>query len=137
MKLLAGTDAGLPSRQPGTTLITELGYMVAAGLSPYEALRTATVNAGDFARRYARGMPRVGVVEVGSAADLILLPADPRADLKALSRVRGVMVAGRWLNEKGPRINTVVADRSDQSHLTERSVPSDTLERLLSGAFMR
>ena len=100
VKLLAGTDAGLPSKQPGTTLITELRYMVAAGLSRYEALRTATVNAEDFARRYAQGMPRVGVVEVGSAADLILLPADPRADLKALSGVRGVMVAGRWLNER-------------------------------------
>jgi imidazolonepropionase-like amidohydrolase len=95
--LLAGTDAGLPALQPGTTLITELRYMAAAGLSPYEALRTATVNAGAFARRYAPGIPRVGVVEVGSAADLVLLRSDPRADLGTLSKVQGVMVAGRWL----------------------------------------
>jgi imidazolonepropionase-like amidohydrolase len=98
VKLLAGTDAGLPARQPGIALITELRYMVAAGLRPYEALRTATVNAGNFARRYVPGMARVGVVEIGSAADLILLPADPRSDLGALSRVEGVMVAGRWLD---------------------------------------
>jgi imidazolonepropionase-like amidohydrolase len=98
VKLLAGTDAGLPSRQPGSTLITELRYMVAAGLSPYEALRTATVNAGDFAGRYAPGILRVGMVETGNAADLILLPSDPRADLGVLARVVGVMVEGRWLD---------------------------------------
>ncbi|HWN20011.1 MAG TPA: amidohydrolase family protein [Gemmatimonadales bacterium] len=98
VKLLAGTDAGLPSRQPGTTLVTELGYMAAAGLSPYETLRTATVNAGDFVRHHAPGIPRVGVLEVGGAADLILLPADPRANLGILARVQGVMVGGRWLD---------------------------------------
>jgi imidazolonepropionase-like amidohydrolase len=98
VKLLAGTDAGLPSRQPGTTLITELEYMAAAGLSPYEALRTATVHPGDFVHRHTPGSTRIGVVEIGGAADLILLPADPRSDLGALSRVEGVMVAGRWLD---------------------------------------
>jgi imidazolonepropionase-like amidohydrolase len=98
VRLLAGTDAGLPARHPGIAIITELRYLVAAGLRPYEALRTATVNAGDFAGRYVPGMPRVGVLEVGSAADLILLPADPRSDLGALSRVEGVMLAGRWLD---------------------------------------
>jgi imidazolonepropionase-like amidohydrolase len=98
VKLLAGTDAGLPGRPPGTALVTELRYMAAAGLSPYQALRTATANAGNFARRYASHISQIGVVEIGSAADLILLPADPRADLRVLSRVEGVMVAGRWLD---------------------------------------
>jgi hypothetical protein len=55
-------------------------------------------NAGDFARRYVPGMPRVGVMAIGSAADLILVPADPRMDLGVLSRVRGVIVGGQWLD---------------------------------------
>lgn len=97
IRLLAGTDAGLPGRQPGTTLIAELMYMAAAGLGAYEALRTATVHPGEFVRRHVPGSTRIGLVEIGSAADLILLPADPRSDLAALSRVEGVMVAGRWL----------------------------------------
>ena len=96
VKLLAGTDAGLPGRE--FTLIDELRYMTAAGLSPYQALRTATVNAGDFARRYVAAMPRVGTVETGNSADLLLLPADPRSDLRVLSRPQGVMVGGRWLD---------------------------------------
>jgi imidazolonepropionase-like amidohydrolase len=97
VELLAGTDAGLPSRHPGTTLVDELRYMAASGLPPYESLRTATVNAGSFALRHVPGIPSLGVVAVGSAADLILVPADPRLDLRVLSQVRGVMVAGRWL----------------------------------------
>jgi imidazolonepropionase-like amidohydrolase len=98
VRLLAGTDAGLPTKPPGAALITELGYMAAAGLRPYEALRTATVNAGKFAAQYVPGMLRTGVVEAGAAADLILLPADPRSNLEVLSSVQGVMVGGRWLD---------------------------------------
>jgi imidazolonepropionase-like amidohydrolase len=112
--LLAGTDAGLPSRQPATTLVTELRYMVASGLTPYQALRTATVNGGDFARRYVPGMPRVGVVEVGAAADLILLPADPRADLGTLSRVEAVMVGGRWA--ASPSFGTLRSSTGPSAH---------------------
>lgn len=95
--ILAGTDASLPPQRPGASLVAELEYLAAAGLTGYEALRTATVNAGDFLRRHVPGAARVGTVEVGGAADLILLPADPRQDLQALSSVEGVMLAGRWV----------------------------------------
>ena len=98
VRLLAGTDAGLPTRSAGVALLTELRYMAAAGLRPYEALRTATVNAGKFAEEYVPGMPRIGVVEAGAAADLIFLPADPRSNLEVLSTIQGVMVGGRWLD---------------------------------------
>ena len=98
VRLLAGTDAGLPTRSAGVALLTELRYMAAAGLDPYEVLRTATVNAGKFAEQYVPGMPRTGVVEAGAAADLILLPADPRSNLEVLSTIQGVMVGGRWLD---------------------------------------
>jgi imidazolonepropionase-like amidohydrolase len=98
VNLLAGTDASLPPQQPGTALIAELRYMIVAGLTPYEALRAATVHAGDFVRRHIPGLPRLGVVEIGSAADLILLPADPRSDIGVLSNPQGVMAGGRWID---------------------------------------
>ncbi len=96
--LLAGTDASLPPQRPGASLIAELGYMAAAGLPVYQALRTATVHAGNFLRRHVPGIPRIGVVEPLAAADLILLTADPRSDLRVLSDIQGTMVGGRWLD---------------------------------------
>ena len=49
-------------------------------------------------KQYVPGMLRTGVVEAGAAADLILLPADPRSNLEVLSTIQGVMVGGRWLD---------------------------------------
>jgi imidazolonepropionase-like amidohydrolase len=110
VRLLAGTDAGLPTKLPGAALITELRYMAAAGLPPYEALRTATVNAGRFAEQYVPGMLRIGVVEVGAAADLILLPADPRSNLGVLSSIQGVIAGGRWLDLRRGTPHQVLGD---------------------------
>ena len=62
------------------------------GLAPYEALRTATIDAGEFL-----GDPHDGRIAVGAHADLVLLAADPLADIHALDRIDGVMVRGRWL----------------------------------------
>jgi imidazolonepropionase-like amidohydrolase len=90
--LLAGTDTPNPYVVPGTSLHQELGLFVEAGLSPYAALRTATADAGDFL-----GDPRDGRIVVGAHADLVMLAADPLADLHALDQIDGVMVHGGWL----------------------------------------
>ena len=98
VKLLAGTDAGIGPVRAGPSLHCELATLVAAGLTPYEALVTATANAGAFARAHLRRseMP-FGTVTAGSRADLVLLAADPRADIGALARPIGVVLRGRWL----------------------------------------
>ena len=96
VKLLAGTDAGLESIAPGTSLHCELATLVQAGLTPYEALVSATRNAGEFARLHLKERVPFGTITVGSRADLVLLPADPRRDIGALARPIGTMVRGVW-----------------------------------------
>src|SRR5215469_3918782 len=91
--LLLGTDtfgfAGVP---PGTSVHKELELLQESGLSPYDALRTATVNPAVFL-----GKPKqFGSIAAGTRADLLLLKANPLADPRAIQPM-GVMVRGRWL----------------------------------------
>lgn len=94
--LLLGSDAPQVFNVPGFAIHRELEYLVAAGLTPYEALRTGTVNPAVFF-----GQQRVfGTVETGKEADLVLLDANPLADIKNASRIHGVMLRGRWLGRE-------------------------------------
>jgi imidazolonepropionase-like amidohydrolase len=89
--LLLGTDTYLVV--PGFSAIRELGYFAAAGLSPFEALQTGTINAA----RALHQQDAVGTVEVGKRADLLLLEGNPLVDLSNMKLVGGVMLRGRWL----------------------------------------
>jgi imidazolonepropionase-like amidohydrolase len=66
--------------------------MVDAGLSPYEALRTGTVNVA----AYLGETERAGTVEIGKRADFILLEANPLADIGNAADVSGVYSHGIW-----------------------------------------
>jgi len=97
MPILAGTDAnataGAPYSPPfGESLHDELGLLVAAGLSPAEALDAATsVPAARF------GLSDRGRIEPGLRADLVLLNDDPLADISATRSIRAVWIAGERL----------------------------------------
>jgi imidazolonepropionase-like amidohydrolase len=95
--LLAGTDAGgsIPM-VPGWSLHDELQLLVSAGLTPYEALRAATANAGEFFTRRFHAPPS-GTITRGARADMMLLDANPLEDIRNTRRIRGVMVRGRWM----------------------------------------
>src|SRR5262249_16329938 len=95
VKLLAGTDTPVPSVVPGFSLHDELRELAAAGLTPYESLRTATANAAEVFRT-----DRFGTVAEGKAADLILVEANPLTDVSNASRRAGVMLRGRWFSEQ-------------------------------------
>lgn len=90
-RLLLGSDAPQVFNVPGFSLHHELALMVAAGLTPYEALRTATVAPAEFFGVDA------GTVEAGKLADLVLLDASPLEDIDNSRRVHGVMIRGKWL----------------------------------------
>jgi imidazolonepropionase-like amidohydrolase len=84
---LAGCDAMVP----GFCLHDEMEWMTRAGLSPLEALRTATLNPARFLGREAVQ----GNIAPGMAADLVILDADPLADIGNTRRIAAVIVRGR------------------------------------------
>ena len=93
--ILAGSDAPLPYVAPGFGLHDELEALVRdAGLTPAEALRAATLNPA----RYLELQDSLGTVEPGKAADLVLLDADPLADIRNTRRIRAVVRAGKLLD---------------------------------------
>jgi len=88
--LLLGSDAPQIFNVPGFSVHEELGFLVAAGLTPFEALSTGTTAPAKFL-----GI-NTGTVETGKDADLVLLNANPFADISNSRRVHGVMVRGVW-----------------------------------------
>jgi imidazolonepropionase-like amidohydrolase len=95
--LVAGTDAPLPALFPGKSLHQELRLLVAAGLTPAEALATATRNAGKVVRDFVDPSACVGVIRAGCDADLVLLRGDPTADIRNTEAIVGIMADGRWV----------------------------------------
>ena len=93
VRLLVGTDAMNTGVVPGFSAHDELADLVAAGLTPFEALRAATANAAEFLAEPGDS----GIVAVGQKADLLLLDANPLADIANTRRIAGVMLHGRWL----------------------------------------
>ena len=92
--LLLGSDAPQVFNVPGFSLHHELEAMVAAGLTPYEALRMGTADPAVF----FDVEDEFGTIRAGLAADLMLVAANPLEDVKALDRPEGVMVRGQWLD---------------------------------------
>ncbi|HEX2202327.1 MAG TPA: amidohydrolase family protein [Longimicrobium sp.] len=92
-RILMGTDAPQQFSVPGFSLHRELTRMSAAGMSPYEILSTGTRAVGE----YFRAKDTFGTVAPGQRADLLLLDADPLADVGNVARIAGVMVRGRWV----------------------------------------
>ncbi|MBW8866643.1 MAG: amidohydrolase family protein, partial [Acidobacteria bacterium] len=92
---LAGTDtpAGVDVL-PGISLHLELQRFVAAGFTPLEALRTATLNPAMFYDRTGD----YGSVQPGRFADLVMLRENPLADIRNTRTITGVLADGRYLS---------------------------------------
>ncbi len=94
--LLAGTDTPNPYTYPGFSLHEELQFLVSAGLSPAEALQTATLRAAEFL-----GIQRdFGSVEAGKVANLVLLDANPADDIRNTEKIRAVILRGKFLSRE-------------------------------------
>jgi imidazolonepropionase-like amidohydrolase len=100
--MMAGSDTAQAFHIWGPGMILEVEALHAAGLSPLEALRSATVVPRDYFRSLPNGgsgrgwRADFGTVEPGARADLILLRGDPSRDLSALRRLQAVLAAGRY-----------------------------------------
>ena len=90
--IVAGTDGGVP----GYSLLRELELSVAAGLTPLEAIQTATI-----VPARVMGMEReVGTIEAGKAADLVVLDADPLANIANIRNAPWVVHGGRMYDTR-------------------------------------
>lgn len=92
--LLLGCDAPQVFNVPGFSTHNELQYMVAAGLTPYQALRTGTVNVAKYLH-----MDKGGMIQVGFIADLVLISGNPLVDINQTKKVEGVVLDGKWLSK--------------------------------------
>ena len=91
--LLLGSDAPQFYNVPGFSTHRELQSLVAAGLTPYQALETGTRKVAMFLRSQAK----TGTITVGKRADLILLQGNPLVEVGNTVRQAGVMLGGKWL----------------------------------------
>lgn len=92
--LLLGCDAPQVFNVPGFSTHNELKYMVDADLTPYQALRTGTVNVAKYLK-----LTDAGTIRPGAIADLVLINGNPLTDITNTKKVEGVMVRGKWLSK--------------------------------------
>lgn len=90
--IIAGTDTASPFVAPGFSLADELELYVKAGLSPREAIRTATYNPALFLGRERD----LGTIESGKLADMVLLEANPLVDIRNLRKISALVYDGAY-----------------------------------------
>jgi imidazolonepropionase-like amidohydrolase len=96
VKILAGTDTPDSFVYAGSSLHDELALYVQAGLTPLQALQSATIDAARFSGMAADH----GSIAVGKHANLILLAANPLEDIAALRQPAGLILAGHWYDKQ-------------------------------------
>ena len=88
-KILAGSDSACEGTIPGFSLIRELQLLVDAGMSELEAIQTATIEPAKYLRK------NLGQINHGYFADILLLRANPLADISNLNSIEWVILRGK------------------------------------------
>ena len=95
VQMMAGSDSLDPFNFPGPSLHEELKLLTEAGFTPLQALRAATSKPAEFFN--ATGVGGWGTIQAGKTADLVLLDADPLADIANTRKIAAVILGGRFL----------------------------------------
>ena len=106
VKMLVGTDGSFF----GSAVHDEMVEMVKAGLTPMQALQTATKNAADYLGK----SDSLGTVEKGKAADLVLLDANPLESISNSEKISAVVLNGNLLDRK--MLDRLLAQVESASH---------------------
>jgi Amidohydrolase family len=120
--ILAGTDASWLG-VPGFSLIEEVESFQELGFTPYDALKTATLDPARLLRKEAE----FGTLAEGKRADLILTRKSPLEDVRNLRGIEGVMVNGRWIpgSERRALLEAVPSANRKRLERLEREAESD------------
>ncbi len=104
--IIAGTDAGYLNSfdYPGQSLHTELALMVKYGLTPLQALQASIINGPAYFNKQAM----YGKIKKGFYADILLLEANPLADISNTQKIQSVIVKGRYLSREA--LNKLLAE---------------------------
>jgi imidazolonepropionase-like amidohydrolase len=87
----------VPHAEKGGAYHREMELLVEAGLTPLEAITAGTANNA----RFFRVDRRLGTLQPGKTADLILVTGDPSKNISAMRQIRAVMQNGRWVKQLG------------------------------------
>lgn len=113
-RIMAGSDGPGGLMGYGWTLHRELELLVEAGLTPWQALAAAT----RVPSEYLGAAREWGTITPGTRADLVLLEADPLADIRNSARIAGVSVGGRWL--EAAALRRMIAEAGARLQVAER-----------------
>jgi len=108
--MVAGTDSGTSGIVWGFSLHNELELLVKAGLTEEEALISAT----RLPATWLEIEDKIGTVEVGKFADLVLLDANPLDNISNTRNISGVFVNGKWVNKE--RIDNMLSDLAEKNN---------------------
>ena len=92
--LLLGSDGPQVFNVPGFSVHHELKYMVDAGLTPFQALQSGTVNVSKYFN-----LKNSGMIKTGYVSDLVLLEANPLENIENTKKIAGVMLGKHWLSK--------------------------------------
>jgi imidazolonepropionase-like amidohydrolase len=112
--VLAGTDFSNPWVMPGFSLHDELALFVQDGMSPLNALRSATISPA----RFFDATDSLGTIAPGKLADLVLLDADPLLDIDNARRIRAVVANGRLFDRAALDALLATAERAGHAPVT-------------------
>ena len=92
-RVVVGSHSSVPHAERGWAYQREMELLVDSGLTPIEALTAGTLENA----RFFRIDDRLGSIEAGKLADLVLIDGDPLKDMTTMRRVKRVMLNGRWV----------------------------------------
>ncbi|MCG9972781.1 amidohydrolase family protein [Christiangramia crocea] len=111
--MVAGTDSGTSGIVWGISLHDELKLLVDAGLTTKEALTSAT----RLPAEWLEIDDRIGTIETGKFADLVLLAENPLENIKNTRKIEGVFVNGKWIGKE--RINIMLSELEKKNDLNK------------------
>jgi imidazolonepropionase-like amidohydrolase len=117
MLIIAGSDCAALNTfvYPAASLIEELGLFQKSGMEPLEILQSATMNGAKFMGKF----DKMGSLDIGKVADLVILDENPLLDINAVSKTAGVFTKGKYFNKSA--LNQMLKDAAKKKAELDKS----------------